>query len=128
MSGVGPEPFDESAGDRRKPELVTDARGGTSSNKSSNAELRDGDDADAGRRAPPAAGFDTTEDGWDVGPSTLKISLHLGQRIRAAGASSGMAPLDWHDGQITTLDKRPSCGESTVSNDGIDQQKMATNQ
>jgi hypothetical protein len=38
-----------------------------------------------------------------------------------------MAPLDWHDGQITTLDKTPSCGESTVSNDGIDQQNKATN-
>jgi hypothetical protein len=110
--------------------LVTDASGGTSSNKSSNAELRDGDEveADAGRRVPPADGFDTTEDGWGAGPSTLKISLHLGQRIRADGALSGMAPLDWHDGQITTLDKRPSCGESTVSNDGIAEQKMATNE
>jgi hypothetical protein len=111
--------------------LVTDASGGTSS-QSSNTELCDGGgdgvDADAGRRAPPADGFDTTEDGWGVDPSTLKISLHLGQRIRADGALSGMAPLDWHDGQITTLDKRPSCGESTVSNIGIDQQKMATNE
>jgi hypothetical protein len=127
MSGVGPEPFDDSAGDRRKPELVADARGRTAS-KSSNAAFCDGPDADPGRRAPPADGFDTTADGWGAGPSTLKISLQLAQRIRAAGALSGMEPLDWHDGQITTLDKRPSCGESTASSDWIDKQEMATDE
>ena len=35
-----------------------------------------GHGAGAGRRVPVAGDFDTTEGGWDAGPSTWNISLH----------------------------------------------------
>jgi len=124
MSGLGPEVFGESAGDRRNSDLVAGASGRTSS-RSSNAELDADADADAGRRVPVPDGFGLTADGCAAGPPTSKIPLQAAQRMRAAGALSGMEPLDPHDGQITILDKRPSCGDSTVSNDWLDEQNAA---
>jgi hypothetical protein len=99
--------------------LLTDANGAMSS-RSSNAERGDGTGAGFGRRVTPEGGFGNADDDWDAGPPTSNTSLHFGQRIRLAGALSGTEPLDWHDGQITTLDTRSSCGESTVSNDWLD--------
>ena len=55
------------------------------------------------------------DEAWGARPSIWKIVRQNVQRIRAAGGLSGIRPLDLHNGQITTLDKRPSRGESTVS-------------
>ena len=40
---------------------------------------------------------------------TSNVWLHFGQRIRAGWALSGSEPLDWHEGQTTTLATAPSC-------------------
>jgi hypothetical protein len=67
--------------------------------------------AAAGRLTAPLDGGRLTDPELDVPWSaafTSKVCPHLGQRIFATWAPSGMAPLDWHDGQITVLATTPS--------------------